>query len=214
MPTPSPASMLLRLSLLPATALLLCAAMLLPACKRAPDPAAEAAAAIAAVRLDDMPLQRIDGPDAPQSLSTASLKGVPYWLFVTRAAEPNALASLADWTALSADLQAHGAGAFLVLLTGPGDDVRSHLAAWAADAAPAPFPIVRADAPVLGALAQRAELRANPTAFLFSPEGALLRTVGGFPPPEHYLADAQAAAAGQPLPDHPAEGVLPEDNAP
>ena len=197
---------------LPLPALLLCAAALaMPfadACRRA-DAVDPHAAAVAAVRLDDMTFRHAD--DDPAPFRTADLRGAPYWLFVFRADEPACVAALDEWAALAGDLRDSRAGTLAVLLTGPEADVAAHLAAWPS---PSPLPLLRADEATLDALALRAPLRANPVAFLFDPGGRLLRTVAGFAPPGHYLADARAAAAGVPLPEHPAQGVLPEDNAP
>lgn len=185
------------------------------ACSRAEkDAQVEKEAAIAAVQLDDMLLLRADGPNTPSEFRTAALHGAPYWLVVLRAMDPVATEGFADWTALAKDLQTQAAGALVVLLTGTDADVLAQLEAWGAADTPAPFPVVRANEAILGALARKMELRASPTSFLFDAQGRLLRTVAGYPPNEHFLEDALAAAAGQPLPEHPAQGVLPEDNTP
>lgn len=192
-------------------ALLCAAALALPfaaACRRA-DANSEQTDAIAAVRLDDMTFRHAD--DDPAPFRTADLRGAPYWILVFRANDEACLAALPDWSELADALRADHAGALVILLTGPESDVAAHLTAWPS---PSPIPLLRADDATLGALDLRAPLRANPVAFLFGPGGRLLRTVAGFPPIAHYLEDARAAAAGVPLPEHPAQGVLPEDNAP
>ena len=198
----------------PAAALLAAALLLLPACDRAPTPEELRNAAIDAVQLDDLALQRLDDHNDFAPWQTSELRGAPYWLLVLDASDPVTLDALPEWTAIADSLADADAGRLVLLLTGSDADIDARIAVWplADDARRITF--CRADDITLGALARRTPLRASPTAFLFSPDGALLRTTAGFPPPEHYLQDAIAAAAGLPLPEHPAQGVLPEENEP
>lgn len=197
------------------TALLLAATLaLLPACHRAPTPEELRNAAIDAIQLDDLPLLRLDDSGTFAPWQTSELRGAPYWLLVLDAADPVTLDALPEWSALATSLSDANAGRLVLLLTGSDADIDARLAAWPLSDDARRITFCRADDITLGALARRAPLRANPTAFLFSPDGALLRTTAGFPPSDHYLQDAIAASTGLPLPDHPAQGVLPEDNDP
>lgn len=201
-----------------APAALLAAALLLlsalATCNRAPTPEELRNAAIDAVQLDDLALRRLDDQNTFAPWQTSELRGAPYWLLVLDASDPVTLDALPEWTALATSLADANAGHLVLLLTGADADIDARIAAWPLSDDARRIRFCRADDITLGALARRAPLRANPTAFLFSPDGALLRTTAGFPPPEHYLQDAIAAAAGLPLPEHPAQGVLPEENDP
>jgi len=173
----------------------------------------------AAVRPEAMELRTLGADGTEGTLDTAEFGGGPWLLLAFRSDDPVCRAAAAgEWNALAADARASG-GRLLAVLTdveaaGRGKDGTPWTGGAREVAASAAFPACAATRAQLDALKGRAPMEVNPAAYLFDGEGRLVRTTAGHVRPEHHAEDMAALAAGRELPEHPAQGVLPEDNAP
>lgn len=163
----------------------------------------------AAVRPEAMSLRRLAAGGESGDFNTSEFAGKPWLLLAFRGSDPVCLDAIGEWNELAARLGQRGGGLLAVLTDAEGD------------AATAPEPLLAASFPVcaatraeVDALAALAPMAVNPTAYLFDASGKCVRTTAGFVRPEHHVEDVEALLAGRPLPEHPAQGVLPEENDP
>ncbi|MBR6022627.1 MAG: hypothetical protein IK066_09460 [Kiritimatiellae bacterium] len=171
----------------------------------------ERAEAAAAVEPGRMALERVGGG----TLDTSSLG--PAWLLLAHRSDDLACrdAMAAEWGDLAREAEAAGvrvAGLYTDWIAGENEAARDAGALAAAQSAA--YPVCVATRAELDALTALAPMAVNPTAYLFSSDGTLRRATGGFAPIAHHLADLAAVARGEEPPEHPAQGVLPEENEP
>ena len=146
----------------------------------------------------------------PGEIRTAEYAGKIQLVLFFRTDDHGCRGSIRDWNALHKDFADRG-----FVLVGAVADPRpaDQLAAEAAGLGAA-FPVGLAPEHVVAAFGGPAAIRAIPTAFLLSRDGALLRTYSGYEPLDRLRADLAAALDGQELPGAKPQTVAPEDNAP
>lgn len=179
--------------------------------------AAEEAAA--ALRFDEVKVAWIGASEGEDRVfDTREWKGRPWLLLATRSDDgASAAAAAAEWGELARDASRAG-GAVAVLLLDAESDGDGKAASVPESArtmaAAAGLPVWAGPAVLRDALERQGRLRANPTAFLMGKDGQALRVRGGHARVEEHLEDVRAAAEGKSLPEHRAQGVLPEENDP
>ena len=146
----------------------------------------------------------------PAEIRTGAFAGQVQLVLFFRPDDDACRASLPDWSALQADFAGQGFTLVGVLVDDrPADRLAAEVAPLAL-----PFPVGLAADPVVQAFGGPAAIRAIPTAFLLSRDGALLRAYAGHEPLETLRDDVVHALDGQPLPVRPRIGIALEDNAP
>ena len=163
----------------------------------------------AAVRPEAMPLRRLSGGGESGDFNTSEFAGRPWLLLAFRGSDPACLDAAGEWNDVAAQLSKRG-GALLAVLTDTASGASSAPEPFRA----ASFPVCAATRAEVDALAALAPMAVNPAAYLFDASGKCVRTTAGFVRPEHHVEDVEALLAGRPLPEHPAQGVLPEENDP
>ena len=146
----------------------------------------------------------------PGELPTSAYAGQVQLIVFFRTDDAPCRGSIPDWNALQKEFAPRG----FTLVGAIVDDRNPDLLAPEAIALGAAFPLGLADAPVVAAFGGPAALRAIPTAFLLSREGAVARSYAGFEPLPRLREDIARLLDGQPLADRAPKVVLPEDNAP
>lgn len=146
----------------------------------------------------------------PGEIRTAEYAGKVQLVLFFRTDDAACRGSIQDWNSLQKEFADRG----FVLVGAVVDNRPPDVVAAEAVALGAAFPVGFAADPVVAAFGGPAAIRAIPTAFLLSRDGALLRTYAGYEPLDRYRADLAAALDGQPLPGAKSTTVAPEDNAP
>ena len=146
----------------------------------------------------------------PAEIRTGAFAGQVQLVLFFRTDDDACRASLPGWSGLHKEFAARGFTLVGVLVDDrPADRLAAEVAPLAL-----PFPVGLAADPVVQAFGGPPAIRAIPSAFLLSRDGALLRAYAGHEPLETLRADVVHALAGQPLPVRPRIGIAPEDNAP
>ena len=146
----------------------------------------------------------------PGEIRTGEYAGKVQLVLFFRTDDAACRGSVADWNRLQKDFMDRG----FVLVGAVVDSRPADILAAEAAGLGAAFPVGLAADPVVAAFGGPAAIRAIPTAFLLSRNGALLRTYAGYEPLERLRADIGAALDGQPLPGAKSPTIAPEDNAP
>lgn len=146
----------------------------------------------------------------PGELPTSAYAGQVQLIVFFRTDDAPCRGSIPAWNALQKEFAPRG----FTLVGAIVDDRNPDLLGPEASALGAAFPLGLADAPVVAAFGGMNALRAIPTAFLLSREGAVARSYAGFEPLPRLRADIARLLDGQPLTNHTPKVVLPEDNAP
>jgi hypothetical protein len=141
------------------------------------------------------------------SVLTASFAGKPWLLLAFRAGDPVCREAVGEWNGLA---ERWNVVAVLTDAEAGGEASEAALAVAGA----AKFPVCAASRAQLDALRERAAMEVNPVAYLFDGAGRLARATEGFARVEHHAEDLEALSEGRELPEHPAQGVLPEENDP
>ena len=146
----------------------------------------------------------------PGEIRTAEYAGKVQLVLFFRTDDPACRGSIPDWNGLQNDFMERG----FVLVGAVVDSRPADVIAAEAAALGAVFPVGLALDNVVAAFGGPATIRAVPTAFLLSRDGARLRTYAGYEPLERLRADIGAALDGRKLPGAKPKNVAPEDNAP
>lgn len=135
----------------------------------------------------------------PDKIRTADYAGQIQLILFLRTDDSACRGALSGWNALQEEFGPRG-----FTLVGAVADERPlpEISAEAAALALA-FPVGHAPAPIVAAFGGPGAIRAVPTAFLLSRDGALLNTYAGFTPFDDLRADLDAALNGLPLPSLP-----------
>ena len=167
----------------------------------------------AAVKLEAMELERVG---EGERVETSQFAGKPWLLLAFRAGDAVCREAVGEWNGLAEAAQ--GVGGHLVAVVTDveaGGEASAEASAEALEVAGAArFPVCAATRAQLDALKERAAMEVNPVAYLFDGAGRLARATEGHARLEHHAADLEALAEGRELPEHPAQGVLPEENDP
>ena len=159
--------------------------------------------------IDDFTLKNLVS-EFPGEIQTADYAGQVQLVVFLRTDDPACRGSIPDWNVLQKDFAPRG----FTLLGAVVDDRRPDVIAPEAIALGAVWPLGLADDPVARAFGGPDALRAIPTSFLLSRDGALLRAYAGFEPLPNLRDDISRALDGQALADRKPQVVLPEDNTP
>ena len=146
----------------------------------------------------------------PGELPTSAYAGQVQLIVFFRTDDAPCRGSIPAWNALQKEFAPRG----FTLVGAIVDDRNPDLLGPEAIALGAAFPLGLADAPVVAAFGGMNALRAIPTAFLLSREGAVARSYAGFEPLPRLREDIARLLDGQPLADRAPKVVLPEDNTP
>jgi hypothetical protein len=166
--------------------------ILLAACSRKP----EAPPLPPAPPIHDLVVPNL-AAEFPGEIKTLDYAGQIQLVVFLRTDDPAIRGSIAGWN----DLQREFAPSGFTLVGLAVDDRPPAVLAAEAAALGAAFPLGLAAEPVVRAYGGPAAIRAIPTAFLLSRDGALLATYPGFPPPAELRAALAAALAGAELPN-------------
>ena len=178
-------------------ALSLCAALLLAACGRKPAPV-ETPAPIPPV--NNFQMQNLLS-EFPGTITTADYAEQVQLIIFLRTDGAGIAQAIADWNTLQHDFAGDG----FTVLGAVVDDRPNDQLAPEAIALNAAFPIGQADAPIVTAFGGAAAIRAIPTAFLLTRDGALARTYPGYVPLAALRDDVVRVLDGQPLPSKTAK---------
>lgn len=159
--------------------------------------------------IHDLVLQNLVS-EFPGEIRTADYAGQVQLVLFLRTDDPACRGSLPDWNLLQKEFAPRG----FTLVGAIVDDRPADTIGPEAIALGTAWPLGLADAPIVAAFGGPAAIRAIPTAFLLSRDGALLRTYAGFEPLANLRDDISRALDGQPLADRTPKTVLPEDNTP
>ena len=137
----------------------------------------------------------------PAEIRTGAFAGQVQLVLFFRPDDDACRASLPDWSALQADFAGQGFTLVGVLVDDrPADRLAAEVAPLAL-----PFPVGLAADPVVQAFGGPAAIRAIPTAFLLTRDGALARTYPGYEPLAALRDDVVRVLDGQPLPSKTAK---------
>ena len=146
----------------------------------------------------------------PAEIQTGNYSSNVQLIVFFRVDNPACRGSISDWNALQADFAPRG----FTLIGALTDTREPDQIAPDALTMGATFPLGLASPPVLTAFGGPTALRAIPTSFLLSRDGALLRTYSGFEPLPRLREDIDHALDGKDLINRNPKTVAPEDNSP